>query len=85
MRLPVVSCYQWAITVGLLLAAVVNNATQARPDHSSYRIPISIQFVWAAVLAFGMFFLPEVRPSFSSFLVFSPPLLVAALSYQAWP
>lgn len=58
-RGTVVSAYQWAITIGLLLASVVNNATQNRDNHSAYRIPIAIQFVWAAVLAFGMFWLPE--------------------------
>jgi sugar porter (SP) family MFS transporter len=54
-----VAGYQWAITIGILLAAVVNNATQAREDHSSYRIPIAVQFIWAAVLAAGMAVLPE--------------------------
>lgn len=54
------SMYQWAITIGLLLAAVVNNATQSRNNHSAYQIPIAIQFIWAAVLASGMLFLPEV-------------------------
>jgi len=58
-RGAVVSAYQWAITIGLLIAAVVNNATQHRDDHSSYRIPIAVQFVWAAVLAGGMSLLPE--------------------------
>ncbi|THH19244.1 hypothetical protein EW146_g1899, partial [Bondarzewia mesenterica] len=58
-RGAVVSAYQWAITIGLLLASVINNATQVRDNHSSYRITISIQFVWAAILAFGMFWLPE--------------------------
>ncbi|KAF8518002.1 MFS monosaccharide transporter [Hysterangium stoloniferum] len=58
-RGAVVSCYQWAITIGLLLASIVNNATQARADHSSYRIPIAIQFIWAVILSGGMFFLPE--------------------------
>ncbi|KAF8586328.1 MFS monosaccharide transporter [Ramaria rubella] len=58
-RGAVVSAYQWAITIGLLLASVVNNATQNRQDHSAYRIPIAIQFIWAFVLAGGMFFLPE--------------------------
>ena len=54
-----VSFYQWFITIGILLAAVVNNATQGRDNHSAYRIPISMQFVWATVLAGGMAILPE--------------------------
>ncbi|KAG8745651.1 hypothetical protein FRC10_007348 [Ceratobasidium sp. 414] len=58
-RGAVVSCYQWAITIGLLLAAIVNNGTKNRPNHSSWRLPIAIQFVWAVVLAFGMMLLPE--------------------------
>ena len=60
-RGAVVSGYQWAITIGLLLAAVINNATKDRTDHSSYRIPIAIQFIWAFILDAGMIFLPEVR------------------------
>ncbi|KAI0359452.1 MFS general substrate transporter, partial [Trametes cingulata] len=58
-RGALVSCYQWAITVGLLPAAIVNNATKSRPDHSSWRIPISIQLILAAVLFTGMLWLPE--------------------------
>ncbi|KAG6809742.1 hypothetical protein H0H92_014909 [Tricholoma furcatifolium] len=58
-RGAIVSLYQWAITIGLLVAAVVNNFTQNRNNHSSYRIPIAIQFIWAAILSFGMIFLPE--------------------------
>ncbi|PVF97964.1 putative monosaccharide transporter [Serendipita vermifera] len=58
-RGAVVSCYQWAITIGLFLASIVNEATKDRDDASSYRIPIALQFVWAGILAFGMFFLPE--------------------------
>ncbi|KII85851.1 hypothetical protein PLICRDRAFT_44270 [Plicaturopsis crispa FD-325 SS-3] len=58
-RGAVVSAYQWAITIGLLLASVVVNATEGRDDHSSYRIPIAIQFVWAFVLVAGMLVLPE--------------------------
>ena len=65
-RGAVVGLYQWAITIGLLFAAIFNNATKNRPDHSSYRIPIAIQFIWAAVLAGGMALLPEVRCAFSS-------------------
>jgi hypothetical protein len=37
----IVGSYQLAITIGLLLAAVVNNATQDIQDTSCYRIPIA--------------------------------------------
>jgi hypothetical protein len=48
-----------AITVGLLLAAVVNNATHLRNDTGSYRIPIAVQFAWSTILIVGMLLLPE--------------------------
>ncbi|CDO72675.1 hypothetical protein BN946_scf184985.g94 [Trametes cinnabarina] len=54
-----VSCYQWAITVGQLLAAIVNNATKNRPNHSSWQISIAVQLMWALILFVGMFWLPE--------------------------
>ena len=60
-RGAVVGLYQWGITIGILLAAIFNNATKNRPNHSSYQIPVAVQFIWAAILAFGMFLLPEVR------------------------
>jgi sugar porter (SP) family MFS transporter len=55
----IVGLYQLAITVGALLSAVVANATKDRADHSAWRIPVAIQFVWAAVLSGGMMMLPE--------------------------
>jgi sugar porter (SP) family MFS transporter len=58
-RGAVVSGYQWAITIGLLLASVINNATKDKAGHASWQIPTSVQFIWAFVLALGMFFLPE--------------------------
>ncbi|KAI9063951.1 AmMst-1 [Trametes sanguinea] len=58
-RGAIVSCYQWAITIGLLLAAVINNATKDRQNHSAWQISISIQLIWAFVLFTGMIWLPE--------------------------
>jgi MFS family permease len=55
----IVGAYQWAITIGLLLAAVVNNATAHRNDSGSYRIPIAIQLAWSLILFGGMILLPE--------------------------
>jgi SP family sugar:H+ symporter-like MFS transporter len=58
-RGAIVGAYQWAITIGLLIAAVVNNATGQRNDTGSYRIPIAVQFAWSLILFGGMFILPE--------------------------
>ncbi|QRG40965.1 hypothetical protein FDK38_005459 [Candidozyma auris] len=58
-RGAIVSCYQWAITIGIFLAAVFNQATHSRNDSGSYRIPIALQLLWSLILGFGMFFLPE--------------------------
>jgi len=58
-RGAIVGAYQWAITIGLLLAAVVNNATANRNDTGSYRIPIAVQFAWSLVLFAGLLVLPE--------------------------
>ncbi|KAJ3119643.1 hypothetical protein HK100_000210 [Physocladia obscura] len=58
-RGTVVAGYQWFITIGILIANIVNNATKDFSDDSAFRIPIGIQIVFAAILAFGMYFLPE--------------------------
>lgn len=54
-----VTGYQLAITIGLLLASVVNNSTQKRTDSGAYLIPIALQFAWALIIAVGLLFLPE--------------------------
>ncbi|KAI9715001.1 MAG: High-affinity glucose transporter rgt2 [Chrysothrix sp. TS-e1954] len=58
-RGAIVGAYQLAITIGILLAAVVDNSTKDRTDTGSYRIPIAVQFAWAIILFVGMIFLPE--------------------------
>ena len=58
-RGAIVSAYQFFITVGLLLAAVVDQATHSRLDSSSYRIPMALQWLWALILGVGLLFLPE--------------------------
>jgi sugar porter (SP) family MFS transporter len=58
-RGAIVGAYQLSITIGLLLAAIVNNATSNRNDAGSYRIPIAVQFAWSFILFFGMLILPE--------------------------
>ncbi|KAG4439880.1 hypothetical protein IFR05_004656 [Cadophora sp. M221] len=58
-RGTLISTYQLALTTGLLLAAIVNNATQNRNDSGSYRIPVAIQALWALILAGGLLYLPE--------------------------
>jgi len=58
-RGAVVGSYQFAITVGLFIAAIVDYATQGRQDTGAYRIPIAVQFAWALIMITGMLFLPE--------------------------
>ncbi|KAL9947314.1 Plasma membrane low glucose sensor [Verticillium nonalfalfae] len=58
-RGAIVGAYQLAITIGLLLAAIVDYSTKDRNDTGSYRIPIAIQFAWALILIGGMLVLPE--------------------------
>lgn len=58
-RGAIVSCYQFAITIGIMLASCVGYATQDRQDTGAYRVPIAVQFLWAVVLATGLLMLPE--------------------------
>ena len=58
-RGAIVSGYQFCITIGIFLASCVDYGTHNRNDTGSYRIPISIQILWAIILAVGLFLLPE--------------------------
>lgn len=59
LRGAIISSYQWTITIGLLVSNAIAQSTGSRHDLSSYRIPLSLQFIWSIFLAGGMFFLPE--------------------------
>ena len=52
-RGTIVGAYQLAITIGLFLAAIVNNSTKDRNDSGSYRIPVAVQFAWSLILVVG--------------------------------
>lgn len=58
-RGTLVCAYQLAITVGLLLAAVVNIITQGINGPNAYRIPLALQFIYAGILLLGLCLLPE--------------------------
>lgn len=58
-RGTLVCAYQFAITCGLFLAAIVNIITQKLDHPNAFRIPLALQFVWAAVLMLGLILLPE--------------------------
>lgn len=58
-RGAIVGCYQFAITIGLFLAACVNYGTKNRTDTGAYRIPLAVQFAWALILMIGLVILPE--------------------------
>jgi sugar porter (SP) family MFS transporter len=58
-RGAIVSGYQFAITIGILIASCVDYANQDKFNTGSYRIPMAIQFLWALILGTGLFLLPE--------------------------
>ncbi|KAB8304642.1 hypothetical protein EYC80_004013 [Monilinia laxa] len=57
-RGAIVGAYQLAITIRLLLAAVIDNATKGLNNTGSHRISIAVQFAWMLVLGTGLLFLP---------------------------
>lgn len=58
-RGTLVCAYQLAITVGLLLASVVNISTQRLDHTNAFRLPLAFQFIWAGILLLGLILLPE--------------------------
>ncbi|KAK0631955.1 general substrate transporter [Immersiella caudata] len=58
-RGTLVCAYQLSITVGLLIASIVNILTANIDGAAAYRIPMGLQLSWACVLALGLLVLPE--------------------------
>lgn len=58
-RGAIVCCYQLFITIGILLANLINFGTEGIDNTGSWRIVIGIGFLWALVLGFGILFFPE--------------------------
>ncbi|KAK5663765.1 hypothetical protein OQA88_4196 [Cercophora sp. LCS_1] len=58
-RGTLVCAYQLSITMGLLIAAIVNILTSHIDGSAAYRIPMGLQLSWACVLALGLLVLPE--------------------------
>ena len=62
-RGALIGCYQFAITIGILVASVVNNACKDYTSDAGWRWVISVQFMFAGLLAVGMIFLPDTPRS----------------------
>ncbi|GAA5851875.1 hypothetical protein JCM8547_000084 [Rhodosporidiobolus lusitaniae] len=58
-RGAIISCYQLFVTLGLLIAAIIVNATKDMYFGAAWQIPIGVQLVWFAILLVGLFVLPE--------------------------
>jgi MFS transporter, SP family, sugar:H+ symporter len=55
LRGALVSCYQMAIAIGLILGVVIDYAMNKRSDSGSFRIPMAVQFVFTLILITGLF------------------------------
>lgn len=59
LRAVLVALFSEWVTIGSIVGAAVTNATSKSLDKSSYQIPLGIQFIVPAMLAVGLFFVPE--------------------------
>lgn len=60
-RGALISTYQLFITFGIFLAACINFGTyeHQRSTAASWRIPLGVGFIWAAILGVGILFFPD--------------------------
>ncbi|KAL2265607.1 hypothetical protein VTJ83DRAFT_6707 [Remersonia thermophila] len=54
-----ISTYQFFITMGILIAELVNFGTHHMTTSASWRITNGLSFLWSLLLLVGIFFLPE--------------------------
>lgn len=59
LRGAIVCCYQLFITIGILIAYLINFGTETLDGSASWRIPVGISFFWAIVLGLGILLFPE--------------------------
>ena len=58
-RGSLVSCYQLFITLGIFVAYCINFGTEKDDSMRSWKLPMGIGFIWPALMAVGIMFLPE--------------------------
>ena len=58
-RGAIVCCYQLFITIGILIAYLINFGTVNLTGRPQWRVPVGISFVWAFILGVGILFFPE--------------------------
>ena len=51
--------YQLAITIGILVAQLVDFGTENVQSATAFRLPIGLQVAWGLILLVGTFFIPE--------------------------
>ena len=59
LRGAIVCCYQLFITIGILIAYLINFGTERIEGTASWRIPVGLSYLWALVLGLGILFFPE--------------------------
>lgn len=58
-RGAVVSCYQLFITIGILIANLVNFGTNELTGPVQWRLPVGLGWLWTLIMGIGILFFPE--------------------------